>query len=98
MLDKDGVLIAPLWITQGEDWDRVFPINDPITGQPINLTGWTILGQVRATAESTVVLYEWKSANNNVTVSADGKATIQVPSATSLLWDWIKNEAVYDVF
>jgi hypothetical protein len=98
MLDKDGVLLAPLWITQGEDWDRVFPIADPITGVPIDLTGWTLVGQIRETSDSTVVLYEWKTANTNVAVSVDGKATIQVPSASSLLWSWVKNEAVYDLF
>jgi|SRR6185503_4606602 len=98
MLDKDGVLLAPLWVSQGEDWDCVFPVSDPITSTPLNLTGWTLVGQIRATPESTVVLYEWKAASSNVQVTADGKATIQVPAADSLLWGWAKSEAVYDLF
>jgi hypothetical protein len=43
-------------------------------------------------------LYEWKSTNNNVQVSNDGKATIQVPRAASTGWTWADKQAVYDVF
>lgn len=99
MNDKDGVLVAPLYITQGEDWDRVYPITDPVSGLPLNLTGFTLVGSIRLTAETDgSPLYEWKAANTNVVLGSDGKATIQVPAATSLLWDWIRNEAVYDLF
>jgi hypothetical protein len=95
---KDGVLLTTLHITQGADWDRIFTLTNPATGDPLDLTGYELTGAVRYRPDDVVALYEWSTANGNVSVSNDGKATISVPRATSLAWTWVDSQAYYDVF
>lgn len=97
MLDKDGVLLDDLYISQGADWAREYPVKDPVTGAALNPTGWTIEGKIRQDLDSDAVLYEWKAANGNVSTNAAGTVTISVPAAHSPLWSWASRDAVYDV-
>lgn len=76
-----------LTIKQGKSWGREYPILDPDDGLPMVLTGWTLRGQIRASASSTDVLYEWDSATDNATVEA-GLVRVFVPAATSANFSW----------
>lgn len=82
-----------LQIEQGTTWGRSWPLTNPDTGLPMDLTGWTVHGQVRETPESATVLYEWQSPGNAHT--ADGKVTITVAPAVSAAWLW--SRGVYDI-
>lgn len=94
-VDKDGVLIDDLYVPQGSDWDRTYPINDPLTDTPMNVTGWTLEGQVRQSS-TTPVLYEWSTANSNVQ-TGNGFVKITVPAAVSDAWGWVDQAMKYDL-
>jgi hypothetical protein len=94
-VDEDGVLIDDLCIPQGVDWQRNYPINDPTTGDPLNVTSWILRGQIRQTANASTVLYDWNAAAANV-VLGNGVVSIKVPAATSAAWTWIEVGARYD--
>lgn len=95
--DKDGALKRTLYITQGADWNLTFPINDPVTGLPLDISTWSLKGQIRESNESAAILHTWDSANASATVGIAG-AKILVPAATSLAWTWCDLSALYDLF
>jgi hypothetical protein len=97
MLDKDGVLIDNLYVTQSADWAREYPVTDPVTGVALDPSGWTIEGVIRPYIGSETKLYEWKTANSNVATHPSGKITISVPATDSSLWLWADLKAVYDL-
>jgi hypothetical protein len=94
--DNDGVLIDNLCIPQGTDWQRNYPVSDPTTGDPMNVTTWLLRGQIRQTYDSASVLYDWSAAATNV-VLGNGSVSIKVPAVTSSAWTWIGCSAVYDI-
>jgi len=79
-------------IPQGTSWGIAWPILDD--GEPADLTGWTVLAQVRETAESAEVLHEWGTLRANATVSG-GQVTLYVQPTDSATWTW--RRGVYDV-
>lgn len=81
-------------IKQGISWARRWPVSDPATGGPLDMTGWSADAQVRASAEDPTVLYEWSTALGNLELG-DGTLTISVPPADSLGWEW--RQGVYDI-
>lgn len=95
-IDVDGVLIDNLYIPQGTDWQRSYPITDPTTGLPIDVSSWVLRGQIRQSTSSTAVLYDWNAAAGNV-VLGNGTVVIKVPAATSAAWSWIEQGARYDL-
>jgi len=76
-----------LRIKQGTTWSRSWPITQD--GLPVNFTGWSARGQVRATAESEIVLHEW------IGELADSTLTISHDPADSAAWEW--RTGVYDI-
>lgn len=95
-VDSDGVLIDDLFIPQGTDWQRNYPVTDPDTDLPMNVSTWTLRGQIRQTPEASAVLYDWNSGAGNV-VLGNGTVAIKVPAATSAAWAWIDSGAWYDL-
>lgn len=81
-------------VIQGTDQAWSFPVTDGDTGDPLDVTDWTIRGQVRPTVGSTEVLHEWSVAAGNVERGL-GAFTIRIDGAESSEWDW--REGVYDI-
>lgn len=79
-------------IPQGTSWGIAWPILQD--GEPADLTNWTVLAQVRDTAESADVLHEWGSLRANVSTE-NGRVTLFVAPADSAAWTW--RRGVYDV-
>ena len=78
-----------LEVKRGVDkwWRWTFRVPD--TGAPRNLTGSEVTGIVRSGYNDNAdILYEWSPADNNVAVTSDGKAIVQVPSEDSALFTW----------
>lgn len=82
-------------IKQGTTWARRWPISDPATGDPLDVSGWSGRAQVRDTADATLVLYEWSTALGNLDLET-GFLTLSVPPSDSLGWEW--RRGVYDIF
>lgn len=85
-------------IPQGADWGRSWPLYDA-SGQPItDFTGWSAEAQVRATADSAIVLWEWNSApaagQGSITL-ANGAVELSHAGVDSLAWEW--RLGVFDV-
>ena len=76
-----------LVISQGSYYERRYPILNPDTGLPLDLTGWTARGQVREAVESAAALYEWSVAESNLQLLA-GELVISVPAGDSSGWTW----------
>jgi hypothetical protein len=75
-----------LRIKQGETWRRTFPVYNA-AGGPLDLTGCTVRGQVRATKTSGSVLHTWVTGLENIAL-APGQVTLYVPAAVSSAWTW----------
>jgi hypothetical protein len=82
-------------IKQGVTWARRWPVSDPATGDPLDMTGWAAKAQVRVSAADTTVLYEWSTDDGNLDLG-NGFLTLSVTPADSLSWDW--RRGVYDIF
>lgn len=78
-----------LFIDQGEDYKRTIPVIDDATGQPANIDGWTVAGQIRDGYDSATILHAL-----NVTASGTN-LILTIPGATSATWTW--RLARYDV-
>lgn len=83
-----------LLIQQGTSWGWQWHILDPNTGDDMDLTGWTVKGQVRESIDSSTVLYEWNTTDGNAIVSL-GKVEIIVDPDVSSAWVW--NRGRYDL-
>lgn len=94
-----AAVVEDLEINQGEDWAWKWIVRDPVTGSPMDISGWTGKGQVRLRPGDTVLLYEWNSTGGspNMTLGADGVCQIEVPRAASSAWTWGALEACYDI-
>jgi hypothetical protein len=79
-----------LEINQGEDYKRAisaFAPNeeapDQLPGQPQDLTGWSVAGQIRSTPTSEILLHQ-------LDVSTSGTDVILfIPASASSGWDWL---------
>lgn len=80
-------------ILKGVDYAMQWPVLDD-AGEPADVTGWDLWGQVRASTSSATVLHEWSVAAGNVELG-DGFVRIIVPYADSEAWDWTHGR--YDV-
>lgn len=71
-----------LLINQGETYRRAIPVTDTGTGQPLDVTGWTAMGQIRASYGSDTVLH-------TLTLTPDGTDLIlEIPGDVSAAWTW----------
>lgn len=82
-----------LTIPQGVTWGYAWPIVDQ-DAEPVDLTGWTVQAQIRASTESTAVLHEWSTQDGSATVTG-GMVTLLLTPAQSTPWQWFTG--VYDV-
>jgi hypothetical protein len=87
---SDGLRTDNLVIPKGCTWGRAYPVNG------FDLTGYTAKAQVRATRESSVVLYEWSTLNGTVLIDPVEKTvTLQHGPAVSAAWTW--TTGVFDI-
>lgn len=82
-----------LIVLQGTTWGIAWPITDT-AGQPVDVTGWAVLAQVRHRPDSDTVLHEW-STELGTAVADEGGVTLTVAAAESSGWQW--QFGVYDV-
>lgn len=67
-----------------------------LDGTPINVTGWDVRMQIRATVSNAAVLDELTTANGKITLGGvAGTITLVYPKALIAALAWI--EAVYDI-
>lgn len=79
-----------LTVYQGEDYHRDIPMTDTGTGQPLNITGWTMAGQIRGSYSPTDPVL------HTLTLTADGtNLAVDIPAAASSAWTF--RLARYDV-
>jgi len=90
-----AVVTEDLVINQGEDWSYKWVVLDPVTGDPMDISGWTAKGEIRERPGSPV-LYTW-TTGSNITLTALGECIISVPSAASSAWTWVGITARYDI-
>jgi hypothetical protein len=82
-----------LIIPQGVTFSRRWRITDSVTGAPINLTGWSARGQIRAYITDVDTLFEF--IGSGISVDASGYVTVSVTPEQSSAWDW--RDGVYDI-
>lgn len=94
-----AAVVEDLEINQGEDWGWKWTVKDPVTGLPMDISGWTGKGQIRLRPGDATLLYEWNSTGGspNMTLGSDGVCQINVPKAVSSAWVWGATEARYDI-
>jgi hypothetical protein len=75
-----------LRLNQGETFRLSVPVLDADgNGDPAVLTGTTTKAQIRTHAASSTVLYEWSSANGNVSFNVNN-IVLTIPAVDSALW------------
>ena len=79
-------------IAQGSDWAWRWPVDDGT--DPLDITAWTVRGQVRSRHSSPDVLHEWSTTLGNARGEV-GSFSLSVSAATSSAWTWKKG--VYDI-
>lgn len=84
-----------LVIRQGMTERFRWPVTDPVTGDPVDISSWSARGQVRKWPGADEVLHEWSMDAGNLTLGADGNLTVTVQPAVSSAWDW--SEGRYDI-
>lgn len=80
-------------IQQGTTWAMEWTVTDD-TDQPLDVTGWGVKSQIRATPEAETVLHEWSNVAGNA-VPGNGSVMITVSPATSSAWTW--RSGVFDI-
>lgn len=75
-----------LTIPQGTTWAAQWPVEDS-EGVPVDVTGWTVRAQVRATIMSDFVLHEWSTTAGNAEAGS-GVVAIRVTPNESYVWAW----------
>jgi hypothetical protein len=95
MTDPQPVPIqGALVVRRGATWSAYWPVYDPDgSGNPLDLSGWTAAGQIRAWYGSTEVLFEWLV--DNIECTSDGRVVIHVEPDDSDAWEF--SEAVYGI-
>lgn len=79
-----------LRIYPGDDRAFTWPVTDK-DGEPMALTGWTVLAQVRPMLGGGV-LHEWSTAAGNAVLF---DSTVTLSMADSETWEW--NHGAYDI-
>ncbi len=79
-----------LHVYQGEDYERAIPaLDDAQPPAPVNVEGWTVVGEIRADHLTAVLLH-------TLDVEPDGTdVVLRIPAAVSAGWAW--RLARYDV-
>lgn len=83
-----------LVIPQGSYWEASWRVRDAAGAPVTDLSGWSVRGQIRATVDSDVVLYEWSVAAGNAALYAPFVSLI-VFDTDSDAWTW--QDGVYDI-
>ena len=78
-----------LTIEQGSEYRLEAPVLN-LDGQPQDMAGWTVRGQIRQTVSDATAI----DLGDHLSLS-DSTLTISIPSAVSSAWAW--TEGVYDV-
>jgi hypothetical protein len=82
-----------LRINQGETFVLDIPVYDE-NGDPANLTGNTVRGQIRSHAAAPTVLYAWTTTALNLAFGGSG-VVLSVPAADSSAWTF--RTGAYDI-
>ncbi len=82
-----------LVIQQGTSWAISWPITDE-SGEPLDLSGFTVRAQVRASKEAGDVLHEFSTEAGNA-AAEQSSVTLSLSPAVSSAWSW--RNGVYDV-
>lgn len=78
-----------LLVNQGETYRKAIPLTDTGTSQPLDITGWTVLGQIRVSHASGTVLH-------TLSLTPDGTdLVVEIPDTASAAWTF--RLARYDV-
>lgn len=73
-----------IYLTQGQsDWISLTWTED---GDPVDLTGWSALLQVRRAAAAEDVLFSASTDDGKITVDASGVVLVEIPAAESSAW------------
>lgn len=78
-------------IPQGVTWGLSWPITE--SGQPLDISTWTVRSQVRSTDRASV-LHEWSTILGNATTAGNAVTLLLTPAASSA---WLWDVGVYDV-
>jgi hypothetical protein len=76
-----------LHINQGETTTLTVPAEPDDPTNPSSTAGLTARAQIRADPASTVVLHEWSTTDNSITLT-DDKVILTLSKATSKGWTW----------
>lgn len=87
----DYVRTYDMDIQQGDDRAFTWPVLDA-QGQAIDLSGYSVVVQVRPRYRSETVLHEWSTANNRAQL-AGGKVSLLVDDSEEWAWSF----GVYDI-
>lgn len=82
-----------LVIQQGTSWAISWPITDE-SGEPMDLSGFTVAAQIRPSHESGEVLHEFTTEVGNAAV-VQSSVMLSLAPAVSSSWSW--RNGVYDV-
>lgn len=84
-------------IKQGAEWGRTWPFQ--VDGVPVtDFTGWSAKAQVRSSADSDTVLWEWSTnpgTGQGTATLSDSAVTLSHHGEDSSPWAW--RSGVYDV-
>jgi hypothetical protein len=85
-------------VRKGSTRTIYWKVNDPTTGQPKDLNGWSVHCQVRvAPDEDALLLYEWvasPTAAQGQSSTDNGRGTLYLDPIKTGAWAW--NEGYYD--
>jgi hypothetical protein len=84
------VLRKDLWINQGETWRDTVPVPASNSiGEPLDLAGATVRGQVRTSAASGSAVHTWAVVEDNLELDAATRTVVlHVPANVSTDWTW----------
>lgn len=88
---SDYVRNDDLRVYAGDDRPIVWPITD-LTGEPADLSGFSVQAQVRASPTTSTVLHEWSTVNGRAEIEG---ATVRLLVDDSETWTWTRG--VYDL-
>lgn len=87
--------MTSITIKQGTDGGLRWLVNDGATGEPYDLTDWTVRSQVRESVGADHVLHEWSTARGTASADDTGYVTLTWDAATTSAWGF--TDAVYDI-
>lgn len=84
-------------IDQGADFYRKIRLTES-TGSAVDLDGYSVRAQVRASVDSPTVLAEWTTENGffSITDAGGGEITLSIPAAVTTTYAW-PDGGVYDI-